>query len=230
MQPGKGEPERTFIETARRAQIVDAAIDTIAEVGYARASLGRIAARAGISRGLISYHFAGKEELISEIVRAVIDQSRAYMLPLITAESTGPGTLRAYIESNLVFIREHRNLLIAIVEIARHRVAEGTARHLPDHQPDQAVRVLAELLARFQKAGELRSDFDPRAVAIAIRAAIDAAPARLSAADPQFDIDAYAQNIIQVFDLATRTTDVGSHQRAADASGRRTALGSRGNS
>ena len=118
-------PNRTFIETARRAQIVDAAIDTIAEVGYARASLGRIAARAGISRGLISYHFAGKEELIGEIVRAVIDQSRAYMLPRITAESTGPGALRAYIGSNLVFIGEHRNLLIAIVEIARHRVAEG---------------------------------------------------------------------------------------------------------
>jgi AcrR family transcriptional regulator len=214
MQPGKAESDRSFIETARRGQIVAAAIDTIAEVGYARASLGRIAERAGISRGLISYHFAGKEELISEIVRSVIDRSRAYMLPRITAESTGLGMLRAYIESNLVFIREHRNLLIAIVEIARHRVAEGTPRHLPDHEPDQAVRVLAELLARFQKAGDLRSDFDPRAVAIAIRAAIDAAPARLSA-DPQFDIDTYAQNIIQVFDLATRTGDVGSNQRAA---------------
>ncbi len=206
MQPGTAESDRTFIETARRAQIVDAAIDTIAEVGYARASLGRIAERAGISRGLISYHFAGKEELIREIVGAVIDQSRAYMLPRITAESTGPGALRAYIGSNLVFIGEHRNLLIAIVEIARHRVAEGPARRLPEYEPDQAVKVLAELLARFQKAGDLRSDFDPRAIAIAVRAAIDAAPARLRA-DPQFDIDAYAQNIIQAFDLATRATD-----------------------
>jgi hypothetical protein len=35
MQPGKAadEPERTFIDTARRAQIVAAAIDTIAEAG-----------------------------------------------------------------------------------------------------------------------------------------------------------------------------------------------------
>ncbi len=222
MQPGKAEPDRTFIETARRAQIVDAAIDTIAEVGYARTSLGRIAERAGISRGLISYHFAGKEELISEIGRSVIDQSRAYMLPRITAESTGPGMLRAYIESNLVFIREHRKLLITIVEIARHRAAEGTARRLPGHEHDQAVRVLAELLARFQKAGELRSDFDPRTVAIAIRAAIDAAPARLSA-DSQFDIDAYAQDIIQVFDLATRTAEVGSDPQAPGGSGRRDA-------
>ena len=206
MQPGNAESDRTFIETARRAQIVDAAIDTIAELGYARASLGRIAERAGISRGLISYHFAGKEELIGEIVRAVIEQSRAYMLARITAESTGRGALRAYIESNLVFIREHRNLLIAIVEIARHRVAEGPGRRLPEHEPDQAVRALAELLARFQKAGDLRADFDPRAIAIAVRSAIDAAPARLSA-DPHFDIDAYAQNIIQVFDLATRPTE-----------------------
>ncbi|MBV9006055.1 MAG: hypothetical protein JO181_15445, partial [Solirubrobacterales bacterium] len=63
-----------------------------------------------------------------------------------------------------------------------------------------------QLLARFQKSGDLRSDFDPRAVAIAIRAAIDVAPARLSA-DPQFDIDSYAQDIIQVFDLATRTAE-----------------------
>ena len=222
VQPRKAEPDRTFIETARRAQIVDAAIDTIAEVGYARTSLGRIAERAGISRGLISYHFAGKEELITEIARSVIDQSRAYMLPRITAESTGPGVLRAYIESNLTFIREHRNLLIAIVEIARHRSAEGAAPRIPGHEPDQAVRLLAELLVRFQKGGELRGDFDPRAVAIAIRAAIDAAPARLSA-DSEFDIDAYARDIIQVFDLATRTAEAGADQPTPGGAGRRSA-------
>ena len=116
----------------------------------------------------------------------MIDQSRAYMLPRITAESTGPGALRAYIGSNLVFIGEHRNLLIAIVEIARHRVAEGPARRLPEHEPDQAVKVLAELLARFQKAGDLRSD-SIRARSRSRSRRIDAAPARLST-DPRFDM------------------------------------------
>ncbi|MBV8945039.1 MAG: hypothetical protein JOZ95_06420, partial [Solirubrobacterales bacterium] len=43
VQLGKAETDRTFIERARRAQIVDAAIETIAAEGYARASLGRIA-------------------------------------------------------------------------------------------------------------------------------------------------------------------------------------------
>ena len=36
----------SFIEQARRRQIIDAAIDTIAAVGYANASFARIAAQA----------------------------------------------------------------------------------------------------------------------------------------------------------------------------------------
>jgi AcrR family transcriptional regulator len=34
---------RSFVSNARRAQIVEAAIETVADVGYANASLARIA-------------------------------------------------------------------------------------------------------------------------------------------------------------------------------------------
>jgi TetR/AcrR family transcriptional regulator, fatty acid metabolism regulator protein len=43
---------RSFVSNARRAQIVEAAIETVAEVGYANASLARIAVRPGISKGV----------------------------------------------------------------------------------------------------------------------------------------------------------------------------------
>ena len=129
MQPGAaadGE-ERTFIETARRAQIVAAAIDTIADVGYAGASFARIAERLGISRGLISYHFTGKDDLMKQVVRDVVEKGMAYMRPRILAGSTGPGMLRAYIETNLAFMRENRNALIAVV---RDRTQRGRATPL----------------------------------------------------------------------------------------------------
>ena len=204
VQPGSGsaDSERTFIETARRVQIVAAAIDTIAEVGYAQASLGRIASRIGISRGLISYHFTGKDELMNEVISEVVAQARDYMEPRIFAESTGPAMLRAYIESNLAFMREHRNHLTAVVEILRHRVATGGPRRVRANS-EVAARPLVDLLARAQAAGELREDFDPRTMAIAIRAAIDTAPPLLSR-DPEFDIDAYAKEIARIFELATR--------------------------
>src|SRR5262245_43842157 len=110
MQPGAtaGGENRTFIETARRAQIVAAAIEIIADGGYSAASFARIAERLGISRGLISYHFAGKDDLMKQVVRDVIEKGMAYMRPRILAGETGPGMLRAYIESNLAYMRDNR--------------------------------------------------------------------------------------------------------------------------
>ncbi len=195
------ERERTFIETARRAQIVAAAIDTIAEVGYPGASFARIAERAGISRGLISYHFADKDDLIGQVVHEAAEQAKAFITPRILAETTGPAVLRAYITSNLAFMRDHRNNVIAMVEISRS--PEG--RRVHSHDPDvvDAVGALARLLSEFQTAGRLRPDFDPHVMAIAIRAAIEAASSRL-ALDPGFDIDTYATQIATTFHLATR--------------------------
>jgi TetR/AcrR family fatty acid metabolism transcriptional regulator len=203
MQPEAGDEgaERTFVETARRAQIVAAAIDTIADVGYAGASFARIAERLGISRGLISYHFAGKDDLMRQVVRDVIENGMAYMRPRILAGATGPGMLRAYIESNLAFMRENRKDLIAVLEIARS--VDGRRLFHGDSDVIDAVRALEHLLSGFQTAGQLRPDFDPHLMAITIRAAIDAVPSRL-AQEPEFDIDDYASEIATVFELATR--------------------------
>lgn len=200
------EPEqRTFTEIARRQQIVAAAIDTIAEVGYAQASLARIAACLGISKGVISYHFTGKDDLIAQVVVDVVEAGRAYILPRVFAESTGPARLRAYVESNLAFMREHRNYMVAVIEILRNGAfTTDDGRRVDGRAVDVATRLLHEELARLQAKEELPSDFEPGAMAVAIRAAIDVAPHRL-VLDPDFDIDKYASEIAQIFDRVTRS-------------------------
>lgn len=180
------------------------AIDTIAELGYAQASLARIAERAGISKGVIGYHFAGKDELLAVVVAEVLERAQEYMGPRIIAEPAGPAMLRAYIESNLAFMGAYRNHMIAIVEIARGgRRAEGGSG-LDPAVLDGAVTSLTRLLARGQEAGELRPDFDPGVVATAIRSAIDAVPRRM-ATDPDLDAEHYGRELAALFDLATRT-------------------------
>jgi AcrR family transcriptional regulator len=207
MRPGTpaDEPERTFIETARRAQIVTAAIDTIADAGYAAASFARIAERARISRGLISYHFADKDDLMKEVVHQAAEEAKAYIRPRILAESTGPKMIRAYIGSNLAFMRDHRNNVIAMIEIARS--TDGQRIFYRDTDVIDAVGALEQLLSAFQAAGQFRADFDPHVMAIAVRAAIEAASSRL-ALDAEFDIDNYAHEIATTFDLATRIEGV----------------------
>ena len=202
MRSKDADDSRSFVSSARRAQIVEAAIETLAEVGYANASLARIAARLGISKGVISYHFAGKDDLIAEIVSQVLQRAWAYIQPRIEAQTTGPEMLRAYIESHFEFMRDNPKQLSAVVEIVRATIAGAKSPFTGDR--DGAVHMLAALLTRFQAAGDLRADFDPNAMAIAIRAVIDAAPGRL--ADPAFDIDQYAREAVTSFDRATCVT------------------------
>jgi TetR/AcrR family transcriptional regulator, fatty acid metabolism regulator protein len=198
-----GQRDLTFTEAARRAQIVTAAIDTIAEAGYGQASLARIAERAGTSKGVISYHFAGKDDLIREVVTDVLARAQAYMIPRLLAESSGAGMLRTYIESNLAFMQEHRNHLIAVVEIFLNVRGEGGSQLFGEKALDYVVTSLEQLLAHFQAIGEFRADFDPQVMAVAIRGAIDQVPQRM-ARYPDLDIDRYARELAALFDLATR--------------------------
>jgi TetR/AcrR family transcriptional regulator, fatty acid metabolism regulator protein len=58
-----------------RSNIAATAIGIIAEVGYAGASFARIAEKLGISRGLISYYFAGKDDLMRQVVNHGIERA-----------------------------------------------------------------------------------------------------------------------------------------------------------
>ena len=193
----KDQGQPTFITSARRTQIVAAAIDTIAELGYGQASLARIAERAGTSKGVLTYHFAGKQDLIRAVIAEVLRRGGAYMRPRIEAESTGAGALRAYIVANLAFMDEHRNDMIAIIEIYR-----GTRRRdgsLPfDTAPiDASTAYLEQFLRSFQERGEFR-DFDPRVMAYAIRSAIDAVPQRL-ARGGELDLEHFGAELAELY-------------------------------
>jgi AcrR family transcriptional regulator len=53
----------------RRAELADAAIQTLAELGYARTSLREIAQNSGFSHGVLHYYFTDKVDLITHCVK-----------------------------------------------------------------------------------------------------------------------------------------------------------------
>lgn len=203
ISPTGQETGRTFIETARRAQIMAAAIDTIAALGYGQASLARIAERASISKGVILYHFDGKDELIKEVHVELIARAAESIGPQIEAAQTGVGKLRAYIEGNIALVHEHRNHVIAIVEIALNARGADGSRLYDSARVEAGVALLRQLLAAFQGTGEFRADFDPQVMALAIRGAIDAVLPRL-ALMPDLDVDHHARELADLFVHATQ--------------------------
>jgi TetR/AcrR family fatty acid metabolism transcriptional regulator len=193
---------RSCAETARRAQIVDCAIEAIAELGFAKASVDQIAKRAGVSKGVITYHFPNKEEIVDAIIEKVMTAGRLYMAPRIMAETSAAGRLRAYIESDLEFIDAYRKSLIALVEIAMSaRRADGSLVIGPESLAQRTAN-LEELLRAGQRSGEFRR-FNTRVMALTIIQAIDGVPPLL-AREPNLDVKLHAKELTTVFALATR--------------------------
>ncbi|MEV5507404.1 TetR/AcrR family transcriptional regulator [Streptomyces orinoci] len=196
---------RTFTEEARRAQIVGAAIEVLADAGYAKATFSRIAKQAGLSStGMISYHFSGKDDLMREVAAEVLRVAEAYMLPRIQAESSYSGRLRAYIESNVALLEVHPKHLPALAEVMTNQ--RGDTPTVKDfvHVMEATMNEQAERIRLAQRDGAFR-EFDPMVMTAAIRGAIDFVVTQASRL-PGFDATTYGRELADLFDRATRRT------------------------
>jgi TetR/AcrR family transcriptional regulator, fatty acid metabolism regulator protein len=189
---------RSFIEEARRRQIIDAAIETIAELGYAHASFAKIAERAGISPSLISYHFASKAALLTAVNEAVVgDMDRA-----LTGATDGS---RSYVDAigRLVaefvrFTATHRSQMYALREISMGSASDGMPA--PGHPAASGTAEMAEMLSEGQEAGEFRA-FHVPTMATTVLAILHSVPVRLYN-DPGADIDLIAAELATTVELA----------------------------
>jgi AcrR family transcriptional regulator len=82
-------------QPAAREQIVDAAIATILELGFYRASSNEIARKAGLSWGSIQYHFGTRERLLL----AVVEELNQRFIAMVNAASVSGDTLAARVRS-----------------------------------------------------------------------------------------------------------------------------------
>lgn len=85
----------------RRAQIVDALARVLESHSYAEASVGRIAKKAGLTTGLVHYHFGSKREILLALVDRLAAAWRE-RLQLQLADARGPvRRIRAVIDATL---------------------------------------------------------------------------------------------------------------------------------
>ncbi|MGF1429232.1 TetR family transcriptional regulator [Kitasatospora sp. LaBMicrA B282] len=194
---------RTVTETARRAQIVQGAIEVLAEVGYAKTSFARIARQAGLSStGMISYHFAGKDELMREVVAEVWRVSEAYMRPRIAAAEGHRARLRAYIESNIELLAVHPQHLAALLEVLPNLRGDEDTQQGYLESARAVLEFHQRQMQQAQADGGFR-EFDAWVMATAVRGAIDAVVTRWMT-DPQLDPAAVGRELADLFDAATR--------------------------
>jgi TetR/AcrR family transcriptional regulator, fatty acid metabolism regulator protein len=115
----------TFTQTARRVQLVDRAIASISELGYQRTSVAEVARRAGVSKGVVTYHFAARDDLIHAVVAEIFDSITTHVGTRLQKADCG-SFVGVYIRAWVDYYRTHRNYMMAVAEIwTSFRDADG---------------------------------------------------------------------------------------------------------
>ncbi len=103
--------QRARQAAATRQRLIDAAAALFARKGYAASTVAAIGEEAGVSRGLINFHFATKENLLHAVIEQLVTELETQMFP--------PDPPADPIEALGVLVGAHRRFLTEQPERAR---------------------------------------------------------------------------------------------------------------
>jgi betaine-aldehyde dehydrogenase len=89
------------IEEMRRRELVEVTIDSLAEVGFVGTTLAQIAARAGVSPGLVAHYFDDKDGLLDAAFRSLARRVGTQVRARLRLVATPRGRIQAVIDANL---------------------------------------------------------------------------------------------------------------------------------
>ena len=155
------------LDPVKRSEILRVATEEFVERGYEKASLNRIVARSGVSKGALYYYFADKDDLY----RNMLD---AYSEKLLEIWSGGPsekipafsrirtpeeywGAWHAHWQRSLGYHREHPLYSALFGQCVQVR-ASGTSHSALGEVATKLREWTREVLRRGQRIGAVRTD------------------------------------------------------------------------
>ncbi|MEN1967727.1 TetR/AcrR family transcriptional regulator [Lentibacillus sp. N15] len=153
--------KKTEKMTPKQIRILEAAIQLIAEKGYAATSTSEIAAKAGVAEGTIFRHYRTKKELLMSIVHPVIAR---FAVPVFAEKFVDDvfrrqhkhfeDFLYAFIKNRFAFVQANVPLIkILVQEVAFHPELQAA---LKQNSLEKVIPALQQTLDFYKAEGELR--------------------------------------------------------------------------
>ena len=141
----------------RRAEIIAAMMKVIAARGYEKATIQEIAKQAGLTAGLIHYHFSEKREILIALAGHLSDYVYGRYLELSKAASTPEERFRAYLDARLGFGKgSSPDAVAAWVVIGSEAIRDPEVNRVYQAAIASELKLIRELLSAYF-AGQRRS-------------------------------------------------------------------------
>jgi TetR/AcrR family transcriptional repressor of bet genes len=163
---------RKASKETRRLQLIEATIDSLARRGYAETTMADVADGAGLSRGIVNFHFESKEKLLVATLQHMADEYSAHWrAALLSAGERPAARLAALVAAD--FDRS----ICTKRKLAAWCAFWGEAKSRPTYQAlcgarDQAYQnVFAELCRSLKE--EAGYSYEPENMALAVSAMLE---------------------------------------------------------
>ena len=160
-------PETTpqSVRALRRQQIVEAARALVADEGLEALTIAALEDRVAFTRGVITYHFANKDEIVHALFASAIAEIDDAMSARVNRFEPGPGQIEAVVRSMIHGFLTHEEAgQIVIAFWARLRV-DARARKANATLYARYRRRSARMIRAGQKRGRFRPDVHATAFA-----------------------------------------------------------------
>src|SRR6059058_6634245 len=113
----RGRKPRAERPEPSRKQLMAAAIDCFARLGYQGTTIDRIARDAGVTKGAVYYHFRDKQQLLFEAVKDHVGEFERQVLAEVTPELDAMAALRHVVDVCFFHatVSSHRRFIITLM-------------------------------------------------------------------------------------------------------------------
>ncbi len=107
-------PELETVRDLRRGQILRAAMSLVAEKGLAGLTIAALENRLAFSRGVITYHFRNKEEIVEALLESAIEEIDSAIFREASMHGSIEEKMRAVMKTTVAGFLEHREAALIL--------------------------------------------------------------------------------------------------------------------
>ncbi|WP_144461552.1 fatty acid metabolism transcriptional regulator FadR [Bacillus subtilis] len=177
-------------------QIIDAAVEVIAENGYHQSQVSKIAKQAGVADGTIYLYFKNKEDILISLFKEKMGQFIERMEEDIKEKATAKEKLALVISKHFSLLAGDHNL--AIVTQLELRQSNLELRQKINEILKGYLNILDGILTEGIQSGELKEGLDVRLAQQMIFGTIDETVTTWVMNDQKYDLVALSNSVLEL--------------------------------
>ncbi|TJV40810.1 MAG: transcriptional regulator BetI [Mesorhizobium sp.] len=171
----KGDAEkrgRKASKEVRRLQLIEATIDSLAKRGYAETTMAHVADGAGLSRGIVNFHFESKEKLLIATLQHMYDEYSVHWRASLQKAGDDPARqLQQLVWADFDRSICNKRKLAAWLAFWGEAKSRPTYQALSSSRDNYYQQVFIDLCTTLKHSGSYA--YEPQAMALALSAMLE---------------------------------------------------------